>query len=149
MQTQSVENYLKTVYAVQREHGRAETSVLAERLGVASSSVTQMLKKLAREQLVAYSPYKGVVLTQAGQRSALQIIRRHRLIELYLVKELGVPWDEVHAEADKWEHVLSKQLEERPVTRAKPCASERVNARTNRRRGRTQRRSTPHVTLPR
>jgi DtxR family transcriptional regulator, Mn-dependent transcriptional regulator len=113
MQTQAVEDYLKTIYQLQREQGKVATTVLAEQLGVAPASVTSMLKKLAGMHLVSYEPYQGVSLTEAGQKIALEVVRHHRLVELYLAQALGVPWDLVHDEADKWEHVLSEDLEER------------------------------------
>lgn len=117
MYSQSVEKYLKTVYALQQECGRAETATLAEHLGVTMPSVTQMLKKLARLQLVVYIPYQGVVLTEGGYRAAQALIRRHQLIELYLAQELGLPWEDVQAEAKRWEHAISKDLEDRMEAR--------------------------------
>ena len=113
MHTQAVEDYLKTIYEIEREQGKVATTVLAEQLGVAPASVTGMIKKLAEMELVAYEPYQGVVLTQAGRRIALEVIRHHRLIELFLAEALGVPWDQVHAEAHKMEHVLSEDLLDR------------------------------------
>ena len=80
---------------------------------VAPASVTGMIKKLAKMKLVVYEPYQGVVLTMSGQKIALEVIRHHRLVELYLAEALGVPWDQVHDEAEKWEHILSEELEER------------------------------------
>jgi DtxR family Mn-dependent transcriptional regulator len=113
MQTQAVEDYLKTIYEIQREQGKVATTVLAERLGIAPASVTGMIKKLAGMRLVAHEPYQGVVLTEAGEQIALEVIRHHRLIERYLAEALGVPWDKVHEEAEKWEHVLSEDMEDR------------------------------------
>jgi len=114
MKTQAVEDYLKAIYLLQRRQGEAvSTTALAERLGISPASVTGMLKKLAGMKLVQYEPYQGVRLTKAGRRIALEVIRHHRLIELYLAEALGVPWDRVHEEAEKWEHVLSEELEER------------------------------------
>ena len=113
MQTQAVEDYLKTIYEIEREQGKVATTVLADQLGVAPASVTGMIKKLAEMDLVAYEPYQGVVLTQTGRRVALEVIRHHRLIELFLAKTLDVPWDQVHAEAHKIEHVLSEDLVDR------------------------------------
>lgn len=113
MHTHAMEDYLKTIYEIQLEQGRVATSALAERLGVAPASVTGMLKRLADLRLVAYQPYQGVTLTQAGQKIALEIIRHHRLVELFLAEALGVPWDKVHAEAHKIEHVLSEDLVQR------------------------------------
>ncbi|MCO6452377.1 MAG: metal-dependent transcriptional regulator [Caldilineales bacterium] len=113
MQTQAVEDYLKTIYEIQREHGKVATTVLAERLDVAPASATGMIKKLAEMNLVAHEPYQGVRLTESGRKIALEVIRHHRLVELYLAESLGVPWDQVHDEAEKWEHILSEDLEER------------------------------------
>ena len=113
MHTQAVEDYLKTIYQIQREQGRVATSLLAERLSIAPASATGMIKKLADMRLVVHEPYQGVVLTEAGRKIALEVIRHHRLVELFLAEALGVPWDQVHAEAHKIEHVLSKDLAER------------------------------------
>lgn len=113
MHTQAVEDYLKAIYKIQRELGKVGTTVLAGRLGVAPASVTGMVKKLADLHLVIYQPYQGVVLTEAGQKIALEVIRHHRLVELFLAEALGVPWDQVHTEAHKIEHVLSQDLVDR------------------------------------
>jgi DtxR family Mn-dependent transcriptional regulator len=113
MRTQAVEDYLKTIYELEHEHGKVATTALAEQMGVAPASVTGMIKKLAKMHLVAYKPYKGVVLTQAGCKIALEVIRHHRLIELFLAEALGVPWDQVHEEAHRIEHVLSDYLADR------------------------------------
>ncbi len=113
MQTQAVEDYLKTIYEIQRQQGKVATTVLAESMGVAPASVTGMIKKLADMHLVLYERYQGVTLTETGQKIALEVIRHHRLVELYLAEALGVPWDQVHDEAEKWEHVLSEDLEDR------------------------------------
>ncbi len=113
MHTAAVEDYLKAVYELGRAGGRVTTSALAERLGVAAPSVTGMVKRLAELRLVAHEPYHGVGLTAAGRRIAIETIRHHRLVETYLHDALGVPWDRLHAEAEKWEHVLSEDLEAR------------------------------------
>jgi DtxR family Mn-dependent transcriptional regulator len=89
------------------------TNALAERLGVTPASVSAMLKKLAERGLAEHVPYKGVRLTGDGERVALEVLRHHRLLELYLSEQLGVPWDRVHAEAEALEHVLSEDLEQR------------------------------------
>lgn len=112
MQTQAVEDYLKTIYELQQQSGRVPTTALAERLGVAPASVTGMVKKLAGLKLVEHEPYRGVELTPAGQKIALEVIRHHRLVESYLAEALDVPWDKVHEEAEKWEHVLSEEMED-------------------------------------
>ena len=106
------EDYVKAVWALSRK-GSVTTSALAAELGVAPASATAMLKKLAKLKLVDHEPYRGVTLTPAGERVALEVVRHHRLVERFLVEALGVPWDEVHQEADRWEHVLSEELEQR------------------------------------
>lgn len=113
MYTQAIEDYLKTIYDIQVEQGQVATTVLAERLGVAPPSATNMVKKLADLGLVVHQPYYGLQLTEAGQKLALKILRCHRLVERFLVERLGLPWDQVHAEAEKWEHVLSEEMQER------------------------------------
>ncbi len=113
MYTESIEDYLKAIYEIQKEKGKVSTNALSEKLGVAPASVTSMIKKLSLKKLLTHKRYQGVKLTQAGQKIALEVIRHHRLIELYLAEALGVPWDRVHEEAEKWEHVLSEDLEDR------------------------------------
>jgi DtxR family transcriptional regulator, Mn-dependent transcriptional regulator len=112
MHTQAVEDYLKAIFEIGRGEPAA-TSKIAERLGVAPASVSGMLKKLVGLGLVAHEPYRGVRLTDGGRRIALEVIRHHRLLELYLHEALGVPWDRVHDEAERMEHVLSDDLEAR------------------------------------
>ena len=111
--TSAIEDYAKAIYALE---GRAETAVttnaLAARLGVTPASASGMVKRLGELGLVEHRPYRGVSLTEAGRRVALEVIRHHRLLELYLVETLGVPWDRVHDEAEVLEHVLSEELEE-------------------------------------
>ena len=113
MHTQAVEDYLKNIYELQASAAKVSTTDLAERLGVAPASVTGMVKKLAAMKLLKHEPYHGVLLTKAGEKIALEVIRHHRLVESYLTEALGVPWDKVHEEADKWEHVLSEDMEDR------------------------------------
>jgi DtxR family transcriptional regulator, Mn-dependent transcriptional regulator len=113
MINESVEDYLKIIYELQREQGKVTTNLLAKHLEFAPASVTGMIKKLADLKLVTYEPYRGVILTEQGEKKALKIIRQHRLVELYLVKALGVPWDKVHHEAHKLEHVISDYIEDR------------------------------------
>ena len=97
-----------------REDGpRVSTNALAERLSIAPASVTGMVKKLAEMKLVDYEPYQGVQLTAGGERVALEIIRHHRLLELYLTQAMGYPWDRVHAEAERLEHAISEEFEDR------------------------------------
>ncbi|RMG64215.1 MAG: metal-dependent transcriptional regulator [Calditrichaeota bacterium] len=110
---ETIEDYLKIIFQLEREEGKVATTVLARRLGLAPGSVTGMLKKLSEMNLVNYTPYQGVRLTASGKKIALEVIRHHRLIELFLAEALGVPWDRVHEEAEKWEHVLSEDLEDR------------------------------------
>ena len=111
----AVEDYLKAIYELQIEHGKVSTNALADQLKVAPASVTGMLKKLAedRPRLVNYERHHGVVLTPAGEKIALEVIRHHRLIELYLHQALGYPLDQVDAEAEKLEHVISEDFEDR------------------------------------
>jgi DtxR family transcriptional regulator, Mn-dependent transcriptional regulator len=107
----AVENYAKAIYALQRREGPVTTNALAERLGVTPGSVSGMLKRLDGLGLVAHVPYRGVQLTEAGERVALEVLRHHRLLELYLAESLGVPWDRVHDEAEVLEHHISEELE--------------------------------------
>jgi len=108
-----MEDYLKAIFEVGERGERASTSTIATRMGIAPSSVTAMLKRLDGMGLVRYEPYRGATLTEAGSKRALEVVRHHRLIELYLAESLGVPWDQVHAEAEKLEHVISEDLEQR------------------------------------
>ncbi|HEX6507834.1 MAG TPA: metal-dependent transcriptional regulator [Chloroflexota bacterium] len=110
------QDYLKQIYLLHEDAGRATTQMLAERLGVKPPSVTAMIKRLAEDEggpLVRHEPYRGVELTERGMAVALEMLRHHRLIELFLSELLSVPWDRVHQEADRLEHVLSEDLEER------------------------------------
>ncbi|MEW6280106.1 MAG: metal-dependent transcriptional regulator [Candidatus Eremiobacterota bacterium] len=109
----AMEDYLKTIYTLQEEHATVTTQLLADFQGVAPASVTHMLKRLAEHKLVHYTPYHGVALTEAGRKVAIEMVRHHRLLELYLTQALGFGWDEVHAEAERLEHFISEKLEER------------------------------------
>ncbi|MDH3197395.1 MAG: metal-dependent transcriptional regulator [Candidatus Krumholzibacteria bacterium] len=111
--SEAMQNYLKAIYEILERQDKATTSAIARRMGIAAPSVTAMVKKLARLKLVTHAPYQGVRLTTVGEKTALEVVRHHRLVELYLSEALGVPWDRVHAEAEKLEHVLSEELEER------------------------------------
>jgi len=113
MISESVDNYLKTIYQLGANGETVTTTKLAEALGISAASATNMIKKLASMKLARHSPYRGVELTKAGEKIALEVIRHHRLIETFLVETLDVPWDRVHAEAEKIEHVISEDLEER------------------------------------
>lgn len=107
----AVQDYLREIYKLQAAGGRATTSAVADRLGVAPPSATSMLKKLATLGLVEHVPYRGAVLTDRGEEVALEVIRHHRLLEQYLAEALGLSIDAVHAEADRLEHALSESLE--------------------------------------
>lgn len=111
-----MQDYLKAIYKLQQDRGTVSTSEIAGRLGVSAASATNMIKRLARLRLVTYTRYYGFALTAAGQRIALEIIRHHRLIELYLARHLGVSIDKVDSEAEKMEHVLSEDVEARMAT---------------------------------
>ena len=114
--SEAIEDYTKAIYALQRRtpgEGGVSTNDLAERLRVTPASVSAMLKKLAERGLAVHERYKGVVLTPEGERVALEVLRHHRLLELYLAEHLGVPWDRVHEEAEALEHVISEDLEAR------------------------------------
>ncbi|CAB4862446.1 unannotated protein [freshwater metagenome] len=107
----AVEDYAKAIYALEgRGHGAVTTNALAERLGVTPGSASAMVRRMAQSGLVTHEPYRGVVLTDAGRDVALEVLRHHRLLELFLT-ELGVPWDSVHDEAEVLEHHLSEELE--------------------------------------
>jgi DtxR family transcriptional regulator, Mn-dependent transcriptional regulator len=109
---EAVENYAKAIYALQRRGQAAvTTNALAERLGVTPASASGMVKKLGAMGLVRHEPYRGVELTGDGERVALEVLRHHRLLELYLAERLDMPWDRVHDEAEVLEHVISEELE--------------------------------------
>src|SRR5215470_10053076 len=107
----AVQDYLKSIYALESEGERVTTSALARRMGVSAPSTTAMTKRLAELGLVERLPYRGVALTDAGRLGALEVLRHHRLLERYLVDRLGLSLDEVHAEAELLEHALSEELE--------------------------------------
>jgi DtxR family transcriptional regulator, Mn-dependent transcriptional regulator len=110
---EGAENYLKTIYQLQaRSEGAVGTGPVAERLGVTPASASAMLKRLADDGLVEHTPYHGVRLTDEGEHAALEVIRHHRLIELFLAEVLEVPWDRVHVEAEVLEHHISPELAE-------------------------------------
>jgi DtxR family Mn-dependent transcriptional regulator len=113
--SEAVEDYAKAIYALQQRHAGepVATNDLAVRLGVTPGSASAMVKKLAELGLCDHVPYRGTSLTADGERLALEVLRHHRLLETYLAEQLGVPWDRVHEEAEKLEHVLSDYLEER------------------------------------
>src|SRR5213080_3453884 len=109
--TAAVQDYAKAVYTLESRGGAASTTELAALLEVRPASVSGMLRKLSELGLVEHERYHGVRLTKRGRRVALEVIRHHRLVELFLVESLGMTWDEVHAEAEVLEHVLSEELE--------------------------------------
>jgi DtxR family Mn-dependent transcriptional regulator len=110
---EGAENYAKAIYELQARGDRpVGTSAVAERLGVTRASASGMLRRLAEEGLVEYAPYHGARLTPEGERIALEMIRHHRLIELFLAEVLDMPWDRVHSEAEVLEHHISEELEE-------------------------------------
>ena len=109
----SIQDYLKGVYKLQEANGSVTISALAREQGVSAASASAMVKKLAALELIEHQPYRGARLTSAGERVAVEVIRHHRLLELYLAETLGVDVDDVHAEADRLEHVISEELEER------------------------------------
>ncbi len=116
--TPNMEDYLKAIYLVQQRGDVVTTSLLGEQLGgFKPGSVTGMIKKLAELHLLTHTPYQGVRLTPAGERIALEVLRHHRLLELYLVEALGYSWDEVHEEAEALEHYISEKLEARIAAR--------------------------------
>lgn len=111
--SESMQDYLKTIFSLRLNGDRVTTNAIAASLDVAAASVTGMVKKLAGMKLVEYERYQGVRLTPAGERIALEVIRHHRLIELYLTEAMGYSWDQVHAEAERMEHAISEEFEER------------------------------------
>lgn len=112
-ETTAVQDYLKAIHQLGGAEGWVSTSSVAARLGVTAPSVSAMIRRLSALGLVSHAPYQGVMLTDAGRRGALEVIRHHRLLELYLTRVVGLPWDKVHAEAEILEHVLSEDLESR------------------------------------
>lgn len=111
--THAMEDYLKGIYEISLDNAQVTTSLIATRMAVKPASVSGMLRALAELNLVTHTPYYGVTLTPTGQQIALEVLRHHRLIELYLVEALGFKWDEVHDEADRLEHVISEKFEAR------------------------------------
>jgi DtxR family Mn-dependent transcriptional regulator len=111
--THAMEDYLKRIYRLQQEARVVSTQQIAEELGISGPSVTNMVKRLHELRLLSHTPYHGVQLTKAGEKIALEVLRHHRLLELYLAETLGYQWDEVHAEAERLEHHVSEELEAR------------------------------------
>ena len=115
--TPAMEDYLKAIYRLAAEGGAVTTQRLADELRISGPSVTNMVKRLDEMKMLEHTRYHGVVLTRAGERVALEVLRHHRLLEVYLAETLGYPWDEVHDEAERLEHLLSDKLE-RSIDRA-------------------------------
>ena len=111
--SEAQEDYLKQIFLLEERGGRVATQALAGRMRVRPASVTEMVGRLAQLGLVEHARYQGVTLTSLGRRVALEMLRHHRLLETFLVRELGYEWDEVHEEAERLEHVISEQFEER------------------------------------
>src|SRR5690349_8829762 len=113
MSSASVEDYIKAIYKAHVESGEVTTQDVAARVQVSAPAVSKMLRRLVELRLIDHSPYQGVRLTEAGEKMALEIIRHHRLLERYLVEALGYEWDEVHEEAERLEHHISEEFEDR------------------------------------
>src|SRR5690554_2862650 len=111
--TPAAQDFLKALYKLSRGNRAASTSALAARMGIAAASVTGMLKRLAERGLIEHVPYNGARLTEAGEREAIRMIRRHRILELYLVERLDYTWDRVHEEAERLEHAATDELIDR------------------------------------
>jgi len=109
----AIQDYLRDIYKLGADGGRVSVTALAKRQGVSPASASAMVKKLAALELAVHQPYRGIELTTAGEKVALEVIRHHRLLELYLAETLGVDVNEVHGEAERLEHALSEELEER------------------------------------
>ena len=111
--SEAIQDYLKTIYKLQADSGRITITAVAREQRVSPASASAMVKKLAALDLIEHEPYRGSRLTDAGERVALEVIRHHRLLELYLAQTLGLHVDDVHDEADRLEHVISEELESR------------------------------------
>jgi DtxR family Mn-dependent transcriptional regulator len=109
--TEAIQDYLREIYKLGAEDGRVSVTALAKRQGVSPASASAMVKKLAALELAVHKPYRGITLTHAGEQVALEVIRHHRLLELYLAQTLGLAVDDVHDEAERLEHVISEELE--------------------------------------
>lgn len=108
-----ISDCLKVIFTMQDRRQKVTTSAVSEQLGVSDATVTMLFKDFAEAGWVEHVPYRGVRLTSIGERKAMEVIRHHRLLELYLARELGYSWDKVHAEADKLEHVISEEFEDK------------------------------------
>jgi DtxR family transcriptional regulator, Mn-dependent transcriptional regulator len=107
----SVENYLKNIFELEASEKKVTTTLLAAKLKISPASVTDMVKKLSQKGFLRHVPYKGVEVTEKGKRSALKIIRKHRLWEMFLVEVLHFSWDTIHEEAEEFEHIMSDKME--------------------------------------
>jgi DtxR family Mn-dependent transcriptional regulator len=122
--TPGIEEYLEALFHLQKAENPISTKELSQHLRIAASSVTEMLKKLSDQKLVSYVPYRGVTLTKNGRQAAAALVRRHRLSERFLADMLGLPWEDLHEEACKFEHVISEKVEQRlfeALGRPKTC----------------------------
>jgi DtxR family transcriptional regulator, Mn-dependent transcriptional regulator len=113
MLSPSVEDYIKAIYKARSDKGSITTQDLADRLSVSAPAVSKMMRRLTELRLISHAPYQAVELTDAGEKMALEIIRHHRLLELYLVQAMGFTWDNVHEEAERLEHHISEEFEDR------------------------------------
>jgi DtxR family Mn-dependent transcriptional regulator len=113
MPSEQIENYLKNIYKIQTSEGKVSTTSLSEKLQISPASVSEMVKKLADEGSLMHTPYKGVELTESGKRTALKILRKHRLWEMFLVEILHFGWEEIDEEAEKFEHIMSDKMEDK------------------------------------
>ncbi len=113
MSSEHIEDYLKNIYKIQSVEGKVSTSSLSDTLQISPASVSEMVKKLADKGSLTHTPYKGVELTESGKRTALKIVRRHRLWEMFLVEVLHFGWEEIHEEAEKFEHIMSDKMEDK------------------------------------
>lgn len=111
--TRAQDDYLKALYLLRGDRRPVPTGELAERLGISPASVSEMVLRLADQGLVSHDRYRGQKLTGDGRQTALELVRHHRLLEMFLVQVLGFSWDEVHEEAERLEHVISERMEER------------------------------------
>jgi DtxR family Mn-dependent transcriptional regulator len=109
--TEAIQDYLREIYKLATDGGRVSVTALAKSQGVSPASASAMVKKLAALELAVHEPYRGITLTRAGEQVALEVIRHHRLLELYLAETLGLAIDDVHVEAERLEHVISEELE--------------------------------------
>ncbi len=113
MPSEQIENYIKNIYKLQSSEGKVTTTSLSKNLNISPASVTEMVKKLAEEGALTHTPYKGVELTESGKLTALRIVRKHRLWEMFLADVLKFSWDEIDEEAERFEHIMSEKMEDK------------------------------------